>query len=332
MEGSWKSARIAFYAFCSTFAFVTLAFTIYYLTNHKGSRKKNRVTDTSIRLHDETAASCSFCEESELAEILEKNGHGEFAKGKISSLLRFIETAETHMVEKLLVILLNCSAFTANQNAIRECGGFPLLEALLTHQSQTVNIKVAQVLSNLAMNEKNQQSLKDSVFAVIKNLEYSDSCNNEEVVIELLKLLVNLSATDIAHEEIMTGVPEYFNILGQTLSRQIQQQVLRLLVNLSCNVNNLDGLLEFQPLLILRTFMLPDNTDDIILRALTISANLLSNSDRYTEEQQSMITEHLNLLYSKLIAMLDHSNEDIQSQAKRALRSVFAFRMMYSTL
>ena len=29
--------------------------------------------------------------------------------------------------------------------------------------------------------------------------------------------------------------------------------------------------------------MLPDNTDDIILRALTISANLLSNSDRYTE-------------------------------------------------
>ncbi|XP_068714483.1 armadillo repeat-containing protein 10-like isoform X3 [Montipora foliosa] len=308
MEGSWKSARIAFYAFCSTFAFVTLAFTVYYLTNHKGSRKKNRITDTSIRLHDETAASCSFCDESELAEILKKNGHGEFAKGKISSLLRFIETAETHMVEKLLVILLNCSAFTANQNAIRECGGFPLLEALLTHQSQTVNIKVAQVLSNLAMNEKNQQSLKDSVFAVIKNLEYSDSCNNEEVVIELLKLLVNLSATDIAHEEIMTGVPEYFNILGQTLSRQIQ------------------------PLLILRTFMLPDNTDDIILRALTISANLLSNSDRYTEEQQSMITEHLNLLYSELIAMLDHSNEDIQSQAKRALRSVFAFRMMYSTL
>ena len=57
---------------------------------------------------------------------------------------------------------------------------------------------------------------------MIKNLEYSDSCNNEEVVIELLKLLVNLSATDIAHEEIMTGVPEYFNILGQTLSRQIQ--------------------------------------------------------------------------------------------------------------
>lgn len=160
MEGSWKSARIAFYAFCSTFAFVTLAFTIYYLTNHKGSRKKNRVTDTSIRLHDETAASCSFCEESELAEILEKNGHGEFAKGKISSLLRFIETAETHMVEKLLVILLNCSAFTANQNAIRECGGFPLLEALLTHQSQTVNIKVAQVLSNLAMNEKKPAKLE----------------------------------------------------------------------------------------------------------------------------------------------------------------------------
>ena len=29
--------------------------------------------------------------------------------------------------------------------------------------------------------------------------------------------------------------------------------------------------------------MLPDNSDDIILRAVTISANLLSNSDCYTK-------------------------------------------------
>ena len=45
-----------------------------------------------------------------------------------------------------------------------------------------------------------------------------------------------------------------------------------------------------------------------------------------------MVTEDLNVLYSELTELLDHSNEDIQSQAKRAFRNVFAFRMMYTAL
>ncbi|XP_074608638.1 armadillo repeat-containing protein 10-like isoform X3 [Acropora palmata] len=327
MSGTGRAARIVLYAVCSTFAAATLLFTLYYLRNRKRSRKKERITGPSIRLYDQPSLA-TFIDGSEtsLAELLKENGHGEFSKGTISSLLRCIEVAETSMLEKFLVALLNCSAFTANQNTIRECGGLPLLISLLSHDNKVVNIKAAQVLSNLAMNEENQQTLKDSVFAIIKILEYCDIFNNEEFGIELLRLLVNLSATNIAHEEIMTGVAEYYSILGQSLSRQIQQQVLRLLVNLSCNANNLDGLLEF------KSFMLPDNSDDIILRAVTISANLLSNSDCYTKEQQLMVTEDLNVLYGELTELLEHSNEDIQSQAKRAFRSVFAFRMMYTAL
>ncbi|XP_074608639.1 armadillo repeat-containing protein 10-like isoform X4 [Acropora palmata] len=326
MSGTGRAARIVLYAVCSTFAAATLLFTLYYLRNRKRSRKKERITGPSIRLYDQPSLA-TFIDGSEtsLAELLKENGHGEFSKGTISSLLRCIEVAETSMLEKFLVALLNCSAFTANQNTIRECGGLPLLISLLSHDNKVVNIKAAQVLSNLAMNEENQQTLKDSVFAIIKILEYCDIFNNEEFGIELLRLLVNLSATNIAHEEIMTGVAEYYSILGQSLSRQIQQ-VLRLLVNLSCNANNLDGLLEF------KSFMLPDNSDDIILRAVTISANLLSNSDCYTKEQQLMVTEDLNVLYGELTELLEHSNEDIQSQAKRAFRSVFAFRMMYTAL
>ena len=51
----------------------------------------------------------------------------------------------------------------------------------------------------------------------------------------------------------------------------------------------------------------------------------------FSQQQQSMVTEHLNVLYSELTRLLDHSNQDIQSQAKRALRHIFAFRMMYTT-
>lgn len=49
------------------------------------------------------------------------------------------------------------------QNAIRECGGLPQLVSLLVHPNKAINIKAAQVLSNLAMNETNQESLKVSL-------------------------------------------------------------------------------------------------------------------------------------------------------------------------
>ena len=68
--------------------------------------------------------------------------------------------------------------------------------------------------------------LQNSIVEVIKNLEYCDVTEDEEVVIEHLRLLVNLSATNIAHEEIMTGAQEYFNILTQSLSGQIQVNTL----------------------------------------------------------------------------------------------------------
>lgn len=203
--------------------------------------------------------------------------------------------------------------------------------ALLTHPKKPIIIKTVQVLSNLAMNEKNQECLKDSVFEIIKNLEYCDVIDDEDAITEHLKLIVNLSATNIAHEEVMTGAQAFFDILCHSHSEKIQKEVLRLLVNLSCNTTNLERLLGLKPLLILQTFMLADNQDDIVLRAVTIVANLLSSPDGYSEQQQAVITEHLNVLYGELMRLLDHTDENIQSQAKRALRSIFAFRMMYST-
>ena len=49
-----------------------------------------------------------------------------------------------------------------SQNTIRECRGLSLLISLLSHDNNAVNIKAAQVLSNLSMNEENQQTLKVS--------------------------------------------------------------------------------------------------------------------------------------------------------------------------
>ena len=61
-----------------------------------------------------------------------------------------------------------------------------------------------------------------SILDVIKNVEYCDVVNDEDMIIEHLRLLVNLSATNIAHDEIMTGAQEFFNILSQSLSGKVQ--------------------------------------------------------------------------------------------------------------
>ena len=42
------------------------------------------------------------------------------------------------------------------------------------------------------------------------------------MILEHFRLLVNLSATNVAHDEIITGTQEYFRILTQAVSRQIQ--------------------------------------------------------------------------------------------------------------
>ena len=116
MAGTGSAARIVLYAVCSTFALATMVLTLYYLRNRKRSRKKERITGPSIRPYDEPSLG-TFIDESgtALAEVLKENGHGEFSKGAISSLLRCIELAEPSTLEKFLVALLNCSAFTANQ-------------------------------------------------------------------------------------------------------------------------------------------------------------------------------------------------------------------------
>lgn len=117
MESPGKAARIAVFAFCSACAALTLAISLYYLRDYKKNRKKlsvPNILDSTRKVREDKSAG-SFAVELELAEILKENGHGEFTKGTISSLLEMLERVDDCMLEKLLVALLNCSAFTTNQ-------------------------------------------------------------------------------------------------------------------------------------------------------------------------------------------------------------------------
>ena len=67
-------------------------------------------------------------------------------------------------------------------------------------------------------------------------------------------------------------------------------------------------------------FLKKNNRNWIILHSYFFSLQL----------QQTALAEHINVLYGELMGLLDHTNQDIQCQAKRALRSIFAFRIMYT--
>ena len=117
MEATGKTTRIVLFGVCSACAALAITFGIYYLREYKGKKEKGSITDVFESLHKlrEDDSSSSFVIKQELAEILNENGHGEFTKGTMASLLELLEKVEDHMLEKLLVALLNCSAFTTNQ-------------------------------------------------------------------------------------------------------------------------------------------------------------------------------------------------------------------------
>lgn len=121
MEGGGRGARIIICAVCSVFAALAVTISLYYLRDCKRNRKKGSnadILDSSMKDQGEKD-STSFTGKLELAEILKENGHGEFTKNTISSLLRMLERVQDHMLDKLLVALLNCSAFTRNQ--VKNC-------------------------------------------------------------------------------------------------------------------------------------------------------------------------------------------------------------------
>lgn len=112
-----KATRVVVFAFCSACAALAVALSLYYMRDYKRNRKKGSVPnilDSTLKEREDNTES-SFAVELELAEILKENGHGEFTKGTISSLLGMLERVDDRMLERFLVVLLNCSAFTTNQ-------------------------------------------------------------------------------------------------------------------------------------------------------------------------------------------------------------------------
>ena len=120
MDSSVRLPRIFVLATCSVCAVLAVTFGLLFVRDYKRTRKKyhkdDNVDDSMKPEHENTDLDQTcLVVDPDLEKALEENGHGVFSRGALYSLLNLMRRVEDYSLEKLLTVLLNCSAFSANQ-------------------------------------------------------------------------------------------------------------------------------------------------------------------------------------------------------------------------
>ncbi|XP_064417506.1 armadillo repeat-containing protein 10 isoform X3 [Latimeria chalumnae] len=231
-------------------------------------------------------------------------------------------TEDPTIQEKALVTLSNSAAFSVNQDHIRNMGGLPVIGCMLNVPVLEVKVKTLNALNNLSMNVKNQEQIKvylPQILEIVHNTPL-----NSDLQVAGLRLLTNMSVTNSHQHRMISSVPQFLHLLVEG-SETTQIQVLKVLVNLSANPALTEHLLKTQaPPSLLYLFDCCINKD-ILLRALTLVANLRSNMKNpdYSTVQYSKDSLH-TLLFEEsspfkpqLVSLLLHPDGEVKSQVAR---------------
>ncbi|TGZ60768.1 hypothetical protein CRM22_008365 [Opisthorchis felineus] len=160
--------------------------------------------------------------------------------------LSFLINSSDHSARPgFLLFVQQASAFSSNFSAIRESG---CLKTLLEYLSQDRHINanrretlcILQTVANLACDQDNFPVIKDHmemIFNIANAQEYSDeSC-------AALQLLCNLALTPTGCLLLRNRICFFYRIL-ETRDPYMLRQVLAVLVNLSCDIDSSQALLN----------------------------------------------------------------------------------------
>ncbi|OWA52832.1 hypothetical protein BV898_17274 [Hypsibius exemplaris] len=186
---------------------------------------------------------------------------------------------------KLITAISNCSTFKNNQDSLREAGCLEALWDLLKSSApETIKSVVVQAMSNLAVNEANQQFLKDCIPDILDALA---SANYEGLQLNCLTALLNLSVLPQNHVKFpelgMELLFSKFDAAAQSTDNE-KLQALKVLVNLSCNEESIPRLLNAKvPPAFLRIYLNPAVTEAILLRHAVFLRNILRYAAAHVE-------------------------------------------------
>ncbi|XP_032228064.1 uncharacterized protein LOC5503920 isoform X2 [Nematostella vectensis] len=239
-----------------------------------------------------------------VVESSSSDWQGELTNDQVKALVAYLDRVDDDgSLEKLLVTIANCCAFTNNQILFAKCGAIPKLLFLLSkHESSKIRTKAVQTLANLANCLENQHYIKDSLPGLINKLVSLPGLQEEEETVAILHLLVNMSIVNTWHGAIVTGTS---NILQVISSSPHKTKVL----DEMCTLLNVC------------------TAEDDALRIITIIANILS-FEKKDPQLRHLITDTRAALQVKLASLRgDHmANGNITDMIDRANQLLAEFQ------
>ena len=73
--------------------------------------------------------------------------------------IAILNSDDKSLVAETLISIANCAAFTINQNTFREAGLVAILPKLILNPNRQIKLKAFLVVSNMALNEKNNNGI-----------------------------------------------------------------------------------------------------------------------------------------------------------------------------
>ena len=157
---------------------------------------------------------------------------------------------------KCLVSIANAASFSANQYLLRRAGCIPVLNDLAQGSDAVVCTHSLNALTNLAVNDENQEHMQETVLILVATLESFHLMRDSELdddqlkqELSALKALTNLSVTTRYHNNVIPLVPKLLaNVDDRAKLGDFATSVLthswKILVNLSSNPAISDSLLR----------------------------------------------------------------------------------------
>eukprot|EP00096_Caligus_rogercresseyi_P015066 TRINITY_DN7525_c0_g1_i2.p1 TRINITY_DN7525_c0_g1~~TRINITY_DN7525_c0_g1_i2.p1 ORF type:complete len:452 (-),score=131.99 TRINITY_DN7525_c0_g1_i2:368-1630(-) len=232
-------------------------------------------------------------------------------------LVALLHSEEADVLEKALLTILKCTAFSDNQNALRSARCFRQLQRLLIHRETRVKIADIKVLSNMALNEGNQEHLD---FLIPSLMPIVMKTRNEELLLNALIGVTNVIVLSTWVQQLDEPFLVFVNGLTLNDKKEIRLQALKLLANISSYESMIHLLLSSMVLLSLGRRLCEISDEDEVLRMTTILANALPYIfDNLDEQSIKLLYEksHLPELKAKLSHLMKYSpHEDIKKNAR----------------
>ncbi|KAL4612709.1 armadillo repeat-containing protein 10 [Arapaima gigas] len=229
----------------------------------------------------------------------------------------------------ILVTLANAAAFSRNQDLIRELGGLPVIASFLSDPLPEVRTQALNTLNNLSMNIRNQEQLKVYVPQMLDLIEMSPV--NSEVQLASLRLLTNLSVTN-THQHLLRNSITLFLSLLVVSNETIQIQVLKVLVNLSANPEMTEDIVQAQAPASLVLLLDGRTNPQVLLRLLTFVGNLRTwegsgrrpvpvglPSIRGRDSVHRVLLAENSELHHRLPVLMSHPDAEVKEQVARLL-------------